>query len=245
MSHSRDLARLSLREPHSRRRALAHGGTLAVAALTGAIGSAAGQDETVAETPVIGQFVGSIPAVDGDHLHDLFVAVVADLLATGARRVRAYVCDGHGLDVWFMGEAPDAQVSLTSEEGDAALTAELATDAVGGTVTLADGTVHAFTATPPVGRGGLYTLYIRADRSAFGASASGTALFLDIRGDQATSLFAFPDGTTDVTTAPVLAYPEEGEVGARLIALDAADSHLRGTTRRKGSTKSPVLVCES
>lgn len=92
---------------------------------------------------------GWVGHVDGT---DAFVAVVA-----GGGRVVAYVCDGDaGVGEWFAGEAEsDDAFSLTAPSG-AAITARDDAGAWAGSVTLADGTTHSFSAVPADGDAGLY-----------------------------------------------------------------------------------------
>jgi len=232
----------------SRRGALLRGGGLAVAALVAVESpTAAAQEATDSQAAIAGEFVGAVQPEGGHHEDEIFVAIVADAPLAGAmeRRVRAYLCDGRSIDEWFVGEVAGNNVSLSSEDGDAEIEAEMTADGVTGTLSLAGGEPLAFAADRPTGRGGLYNMYIRDDGSAFGASAGGNAFFMDVVGDQAEGLFLFPDGTTEEAAAPVITYPEVNQVAVRLIVLDDATSHMRGSSRSNDGKKDFWLVCIS
>ncbi len=183
-------------------------------------------------------------------MNEIFVAVIADppLATETARRVRAYLCDGNSFDAWFVGEGTGDDFSLVSEDGNATIDGQLTPDSTTGTFTVTGNDALSYTADRPTGRGGLYNLYIRDDLSAFGASAGGNAIVLDVdsAAEQAAALFLLPNGETQTTSAPVLAYPTLGDVAARLIVLGGTDNHLRGATRVQESRrrKEFVSVCE-
>ena len=230
----------------SRRGALCLGGGFAVAALVIAKGAtAAAQEASDGQAAIAGEFVGAVQPEGGHHEDEIFVAIVADAPSTGAtqRRVRAYLCDGRSIDEWFVGEVAGNNVALSSEDGDAEIEAEMTADGVTGTITLASGEPMAFTADQPTGRGGLYNVYIREDLSAFGASAGGNAYFTEIADDQARGLFLLANGTTEEAVAPVITYPQVGEVAVRLIVLDDPTSHMRGSARSNDGKKDFWLVC--
>jgi hypothetical protein len=190
---------------------------------------------------VSGEFVGAVPLEGGHHEEEIFVAVVAEPPAVGsaARRVRAYLCDGLGIDEWFVSEIEGNSFTLTSDDGDAVISAELTNGSVTGTFALPGEAAREFEATRPTGKGGLYIVYIRADHSAFGASARGVAYFNEIVGDLAEGLFVLPNGETEAVTAPVIRYPPVGDVECRLIVQDEADTHMRGSSLEKGSSGKP------
>lgn len=232
------------RDHLSRRGALRLGGGLAAAALVRTESPAAAQEATDDQTTIVGEFVATVRPEGGHHLDEIFVAIVADAPAPGMaeRRVRAYLCDGRSIDEWFTGEVAGDGFALTSEDDDAELMAELTADGVEGTFTLAGGEAIPFQAGRPTGRGGLYNVYIRDDRSAFGASAGGNAFAMEIVDDQAESLFLLANGETEAMAAPVITYPTAGDVAVRLIVLDGEEQHMRGSTRSKDD-KGFFLVC--
>lgn len=234
--------------PVSRRSALGIASGLSITALASTYQPAAALQEAGDVRPVTGEFVGAGGPAGGDHMDEIFVAVIAETPAAAAtaRRVRAYLCDGHSFDAWFVGEIDGDDFDLTSEDGTATIAGQLTADAANGTFTVADGEAVPFAADRAAGRGGLYNLYIRDDLSAFGASHSGSAVVLTIDADQGTALFLLPNADTQAITAPVIAYPTLGDVAARLIVLDGTDNHLRGATRVTESRKRKdfVFVCE-
>jgi hypothetical protein len=249
MACSHDATHISERyDVLSRRGALRLGGGAALAALVGTVGATtAAQEATDGEAVIAGEFVGAVRPEGGHHEDEIFVAIVADAPAPRAaqRRVRAYLCDGRSIDEWFVGEVDGNSATLSSEDDDAEFAAEMTADGVTGTFALAGGEPLAFTADRPTGRGGLYNVYIREDLSAFGASAGGNAYFTEIADDQARGVFLLANGTTEEAVAPVIMYPQVGEVAVRLIVLDDATSHMRGSTRSKDDKKDFWLVCIS
>jgi hypothetical protein len=94
---------------------------------------------------------GYVGRLDGT---DAFVAVVI-----GGDRVAVYACDDEsGIAEGFWGQHDgSASVELSGESGSTASVA-VAGDGVTGTITLADGTSHAFEAEPAIGDAGLYIL---------------------------------------------------------------------------------------
>ena len=91
------------------------------------------------------------------------------------RKVQAYVCDGEpqGDAEWFTGQTTGNMLDLTSVSGKARLQAELTEKEVAGTVTLADGTLHRFSALAARDGAGLYEVTIRRDGQRSGTSANG------------------------------------------------------------------------
>jgi hypothetical protein len=218
----------------SRRSTLGLAGGLAISALAGTHGRTTAVQATTDTAPITGEFVGAVPLGDGHHENEIFVAVVADPPAdAAARRVRAYICDGLDVDEWFVGEIEGDSFTLSSEDGDAELSADLTDESVTGTFTLPGEAAREFEATRPAGKGGLYIVYIREDRTAFGASARGVAYFNEIVGDQGEGLFVLPNGETEAVTVPVIRYPPVGDVSCRLIVLDEANTHMRGGSVKK------------
>ncbi len=91
--------------------------------------------------------------VDGT---DAYIAI-----ASNGTELMAYVCDSQSVAQWFHGEAGKDKLDLVAGTVDlsnetAKLIATLTQDSATGTVTLADGQTHTFTATKATGDGGLY-----------------------------------------------------------------------------------------
>jgi hypothetical protein len=93
----------------------------------------------------------------------------------GGRKVQAYVCDGElqGDAEWFTGQIVGNTLGLTSASGNARLQAELTEKEAAGTVTLADGTLHRFSAPVTRDGAGLYEVTIASDGRRSGTSANG------------------------------------------------------------------------
>ncbi len=91
------------------------------------------------------------------------------------RKVQAYVCDGEpqGDAEWFIGQTTGNTLDLTSVSGNARLQAELTEKEVTGTVTLADGTLHRFSALAAHDGAGLYEVTIGRDGRRSGTSTNG------------------------------------------------------------------------
>lgn len=125
------------------------------------------------------EFVGGV--FDANEL----VAIVADKTVSedtnttvsgrSRRKVQAYVCDGEpqGDAEWFVGQTTGNTLDLTSVSGNARLQAELTEKEVTGTVTLANGTLHRFSALAARAGAGLYEVTIGRDRRRSGTSANG------------------------------------------------------------------------
>ena len=125
------------------------------------------------------EFVGGV--FDANEL----VAIVADKTVSedtnttvsgrSRRKVQAYVCDGEpqGDAEWFVGQTTGNTLDLTSVSGNARLQAELTEKEVTGTVTLANGTLHRFSALAARAGAGLYEVSIGRDRRRSGTSANG------------------------------------------------------------------------
>lgn len=174
-----------------------------------------------------GEFVGVIEPSD-DHLDAILVAVVADPPSQGAeeRRVRVYYCDGQRRHGWFDGAGGDERFAIAAETG-AAVDGTVGEDEVAGTLTLADGTQHAFTAVPATGAAGLYHVF--ADEEIlFGVSTRGVGLNARIAGDTVEMAYLLPDGDLLSASLPVLA---TGTGTFRLIVgNDKPVHHARGAS---------------
>lgn len=90
------------------------------------------------------EFVGK---VDGT---DAYISIVE---VNG--NVEIYICDGAGIITWPAGTVKDGKLSAKSPNG-VVVAGTLDDSGSSGTVTLADGTAHAFTAEPAVSPAGLY-----------------------------------------------------------------------------------------
>lgn len=93
--------------------------------------------------------------VDGT---DAYIALV-----TNGTELMAYVCDSQTVAEWFHGKVGEDKLDLVAgtanlTNGHATLVATLTQAAATGTVTLADGQTHSFTAGKSTGDGGLYRL---------------------------------------------------------------------------------------
>lgn len=93
----------------------------------------------------------------------------------GERGVRAFVCDGEllGHTEWFTGRTAGNTLDVRSASGNARLEVTLTQKEATGTVTLADGTFHRFTAPAARDGAGLYELTIAFDGRRSGTSANG------------------------------------------------------------------------
>lgn len=109
-------------------------------------------------------------------------------LASNGTELMAYVCDSQSVAQWFHGEAGKDKLDLVAGTVDlssdtATLVATLTLDSASGTVTLADGQAHTFTATKATGDGGLY----RSEQSVNNETLIGGWVVLnggDLRGAQ-------------------------------------------------------------
>ena len=117
---------------------------LVVGATAGSAGAAPAKAKTVS-----GTFVGTVSGTDA------YVGVVAAKAKGGRRAVLAYVCDGQQLADWFTAKVTGNHATLKAKNGDR-LTVALTKSQASGTLTLADGTRQAFTATPGARPAGLY-----------------------------------------------------------------------------------------
>jgi len=118
---------------------------LVVGATAGSAGAAPAKAKTVS-----GTFVGTVSGTDA------YVGVVAAKAKSGgSRAVLAYVCDGQQRADWFTAKVTGNHATLKAKNGDR-LTVALTTSQASGTLTLADGTRQAFTATPGARPAGLY-----------------------------------------------------------------------------------------
>jgi hypothetical protein len=86
----------------------------------------------------------------------LFIAVaLAEPDPSGEQRqVRVYLCDSDQVSVWLRGEMTGDAATLTVE--DTRVELEMTGDSVSGSVVLASGPPHPFTAVPASGEAGLY-----------------------------------------------------------------------------------------
>jgi hypothetical protein len=130
-----------------------------------------------------GSLVGT---VDGT---DAFIALVPQ----ENNGLIAYVCDGQTISVWFRGERNGNAVDLAAATG-ARLQASLESDAAAGTVTLADGQTHSFTASLASGEAGLY----RAEETLDGNNYVGGWIILN-DGSQRGLVNRITDGTSNIT----------------------------------------------
>jgi hypothetical protein len=141
-----------------------------------------GDDATAAQAVVSGEFVGAIPNSDpkdppGGAADELVAVVVNDPSPTGARAIRAYICDSDssraGDAEWFIGTITGDTFDLTSASGKAFIQGQLTEADVTGTVTLADGRSLTFRAEPAEAGGGLFEVFFLPKRLLRGVSPSG------------------------------------------------------------------------
>lgn len=164
---------------------LTSGGVLAGVMLAGCGGSQEQQgsqeqggsrEESI--PPVAGNFVGTVTDFAGDTNAVPFVALVAAGAPEeggGKREVRAYLCDGRGINEWFWGSAAGNDLELSSDEG-ARLEGSLSPEAANGSITLADGESFTFEANPATGAAGLYNVTFSEDGQVRGISEGGGQL---------------------------------------------------------------------
>ncbi len=140
--------------------------------------------------------------------------------ADGSRRV--YLSDGeaNGDIEWFPGAVTGGRLDLTSASGRARLTGEVTDTEVRGTVTLADGSSHPFSA----GDGaGIYEVEVLGDGRYVGTSDTGGRFVLRKDGDAVNGTITTADGREvglaayDLTR--VFDYPVEGSVPDRYLAF--------------------------
>jgi hypothetical protein len=222
------------------------GRTLSIVALASvAVAFGAGRIEARGQAEVevvVSEFVGTIER-DGEHAHDILIAVVADPATgeTAERRVRVYLCDAHDTWGWFDGAAGPDRFSLTTEDG-AEVQGRLTDEGVDGTLVLADGTRLNFDAIPATGPAGLYHLFV-GEEGAFGVSTSGIALHVQCNGAEATATFLYPDGQIEETTLPVIAWG----TGNFRVVVGATEPvhHTRGSSYKPGATRSAQSGAET
>lgn len=147
-----------------------------------------------AQAVVSGEFVGAIPESDptdpaGPAANELVAVVVNDPSPTGARAIRAYVCDGdvsRGNDgEWFKGIIRGDTFGLTSASGKASIQGQLTESAVTGTTTLADGRILNYRAVPAKLGAGLFEVFYLPNDLLSGVSASGATLTGRIANEEA------------------------------------------------------------
>lgn len=140
---------------------------LVVAPLTGCGGD---DEETPAEKPVDGMFVGKVAGTDA------FVAVVSAAAGKDKREARVYVSDGSKLSESFAGSVQRNSFSATSDDEDAKAEGKLSNDSVTGTVKLPDGKTARYVAGRATATAGLYELTVSRKGALTGASAAGVGL---------------------------------------------------------------------
>lgn len=143
--------------------------------------AACGRDQASASPS--GSLVGIVEGTDA------FIALVPQ----ENNGLVAYICDGQTISVWFRGERNENAVDLTAANG-AQLQANLENDAAAGTITLADGQSHAFTASLASGEAGLY----RAEEAFEGSDYVGGWIVLN-DGTQRGAINRISDGTSNIT----------------------------------------------
>ncbi len=142
---------------------------------------ACGREQT--STSPSGSLVGTIDGTDA------FIALVPQ----ENDGLIAYICDGQTVSVWFRGERNGSAVDLTSATGER-LQASLENNAAAGSITLADGQPHTFTASLTNGDAGLY----RAEETLDGNNYVGGWIILN-DGRQRGLVNRISDGTSNIT----------------------------------------------
>ena len=129
-------------------------------------------------------------------------------IASNGKEILAYVCDGQTLAQWFKAKRGDRGVNLTKgtldvTAKDAHLVAKLGIRGGSGTVTLADGTRHAFSIARRSGDAGLY----RSEETIDGVKTVGGWIVLAdgrLRGGLLPSVGTFQGLTALRTTARLM-----------------------------------------
>jgi hypothetical protein len=178
------------------RRGVLIGGLLLVGITIMACSEGGDSSLSVVQTPegIVGSFAGR---VDGTNV------LVGLVVGEADRETLAYVSDGKSVATWFEGHAEVDAVELTSY--GAQFTARLSTAAATGTVTLADGRVLQFTASPTSGEAGLY----RGTRTAGGLEYIGGWIVLpdgEQRGTVVAGGATYPPGHFDPAN-PIVELP--------------------------------------
>ncbi len=175
-----------------RRRAVAAGivaaltiGTVTTVAITSDDGAGsesaaapAGQ-ELAAELPLDGQVLDLSRPLSDDSRSGTFLGALDDApgvfvsIATDEGTIRAYVCDGEQFGHWFSGQVMGSSFDLTNAAGSR-LTGMVAEGRAVGSYTAADGTVQSFTASQPLGDGGLFRAEGQVAGDAAGEAAGST-----------------------------------------------------------------------
>lgn len=143
--------------------------------------AACGREQTSASPS--GSLVGMVEGTDA------FIALVPQ----ENNSLVAYICDGQTISAWFRGERNGNEVDLTATSG-AQLQANLDGDAAAGTIILADGQSHTFTASLASGEAGLY----RAEAAFEGSDYVGGWIVLN-DGSQRGAINRISDGTSNIT----------------------------------------------
>ena len=201
------------------------------------------------------EFVGGL--FDANEL----VAIVADktvsegtntTVSGGSRRkVQAYVCDGEpqGDAEWFVGQTTGNTLDLTSVSGNARLQAELTEKEVTGTVTLANGTLHRFSALAARDGAGLYEVTIGHDRRRSGTSANEATDAGSVSSDGVltTGTIKLPSGETiDYRMRETTGYEggSKPDTYTTIVLPDTAKERGRGENVKKNAPSSNFISNE-
>ena len=137
--------------------------------------------------PVFAFLLGALDDAPG-----VFVSIVSD-----EGTVRAYVCDGEHLGQWFSGQIVGSSFDLANPAG-ARLTGLIAEGRAVGSWTAADGAVQSFTASQPLGDGGLF----RAEEDVDGTTVVAGWIVHDDGDLRGVSTVTDPSGQPVVAPAP-------------------------------------------
>lgn len=198
--------------------------TSALALTTQAGAQAPRRAATAGTVEYVGVVTGVAPYIDDVPQPDAyFIAITVNK----AGAVDAYTCDGFGGVASFTGAVDQGKVALTSDDGQAQLTATVAGAKATGELTI-EGTVYPFTLTKAKGVGGLYTVDIKqaanGNVAAAGLSARGNRLTSTAKPGQTrfTIVVKTASGSTRKLTPTPLHPPDEllGFETYRTVLLD-------------------------
>ncbi len=137
-------------------------------------------------------------------------------------KVRAYACDGDTTALWWTGDSTNGSFKSTSTDGAATLDLKIG-GSVDGTVTFADGTAIAFSATPTTGAQGLYSVELASDGKMTGSSLGGNTFTgqFDFAGNTLAGAVTTPTGKKVTISASQTKTGGTTSPGSYLAVLDA------------------------
>jgi hypothetical protein len=137
-------------------------------------------------------------------------------------KVRAYACDGDSTALWWTGDSTSGSFKSTSTDGAATLDLKIGSN-VDGTVTFADGTAIAFSATATTGAQGLYSVELATDGKMTGTSLGGNTFTgqFDFAGNTLAGDVQTPSGKQVTISASQTKTGGTTAPGSYLAVLDA------------------------